>query len=307
MIEIDPNSSILLDYICNHHIHTLEHLNPNSECFKRIQAHFNDDVSFLESALHKDQHVVDLVTMLILASMVFSDQSFESVCAGCRIEGSTLHIVWKNNIKSSIKVNLPAHQLKQFLTEAQRHLYPGVKAPKLSDIMIACHNQYKLNETTFNETNDLLRTTLAVLNTGQKPTIDQLFLMICSAPNDILTKTYTELSQLINDEDTIETALQNTITIKDIFQSNSPNVNLNFEKIKTHFNLCFYHTDQSYRDTISQKTIDTTWPILNQQRVKTDIKETLTQTSTQLIQTYTQFFHSLATYTEPLIHPKNLV
>jgi len=197
---------------------------------------------------------------------------------------------------------MPHHQLKQFLTETKRHLYPGVKTPKLSDILIACQSQYKLNLHAFQETDTLIRETLAVLNTGtKKPSIEHLFLMICSAPNNYLTQIYTELSQLINDDDSVETTLQNTIKIRDIFQSSSPNIHLTFEKIKTHFNLCFYHTDPDYRRNLSTKTSDIVWPILNQSGIKFEIKKTLTETSTQLIHVYKQFFENLANYTAPLL------
>ena len=304
MIEIDPNSSILLEYICRNYTDTLIHLNPKSDCFKRIQSAYKAQTPLFDNKLLKDQDIMELCLFLILACMVFSYQTFESVCYSCRIERDTLHIVWNNTIISSIRPNMQAHQLKQFLTEARRHLFAGISNPiTLSSVIHACNAQYKQNKTEFEETEALLESCLIHLNSkNDAPSLEQLFLLIGSAPNEIITQIYTELSQLVDTQLTIKTALSFPVKIIDIFQSNSPNLTLNFEKIKTHFNICFYHTDEAYRKKLNATTRELIWPILNQSQTKRHLKSTLSNTKDQVIQIYKQFFSELTNYTTPLIN-----
>ena len=83
------------------------------------------------------------------------------------------------------------------------------------------------------------------------------------------------------------------MSIKSLFEQQSDNLSHNFEKIKAHFNLCFFHTDPEFKTKIQKKTQDIISTIIKHNSNRLSILETIEKMPDNIFEVYLNFFKVL--------------
>ena len=238
----------------------------------------------------------------MLACLTFSKETFERPFHSCRLDIDELYIIWNENTQSKINLSMQENQFKKLFNKLIPTLFPGLNKPWLvKNVSHACNSLFIDYYNTLSETEESIKKTIYnFTNNSKSLSTEELFLLVTSAPNDNLSLIYNQLSQLFDNTLHVQTSSA-TISIKSLFQINAIQLPLNFEKIKAHFNLCFHHTDETFRKTLCQSTHDLILPILEKSTTKATIIQTLTTTNETIVKTFKQFFNGLKINSSNLI------
>ena len=245
--EVEDSSSILFNYICTNYTDVLTAFNETSDYFSTLVSASKNTTNLLVPQPLNNSILEETIKFLTLAALTFSHQTLSSLCHSCRIEGNQLHIVWNDKISSCIKKEMTPLQLTQFLTETKRVLFSG-KSDTLSfqELLFHCRQHYSRNIQTLEETVQHQTQTIHKYKQHQALSCEELFTLINFAPNSLISLIYNQLSQEFDYSLHINTP-QSSVSIKSLLEQQSDNLIHNFEKVKAHFNLCFFHTDSEFR------------------------------------------------------------